>query len=75
MKEWLSKAIKYLAANMGFYFALFVTVWLVAWTCNAIYKTGFDLGKLEELAKYILGKYITDSGLNTKIFSKEEKPL
>lgn len=70
----IAKVWRYLTSNIGIYFAIFVAVWLTAWTANALYKTGFDLAKLEELAKFILGKYITDSGLNTKFGTKEEKP-
>lgn len=69
----LKRAWAYLSGNIGFYFALFVGVWLVAWVCNALYKTGFDLNKLEELAKFIIGKYGIDSGLNTKFASKDVK--
>lgn len=62
----------YLTSNIGVYFALFVGIWLVAWCANALYKTGFDLAKLEELAKFILGKYCTDSALNTKFGGKSD---
>jgi uncharacterized membrane protein len=68
----IAKIWRYLTSNIGVYFALFVAIWLVAWVCNALYKTGFDLAKLEELAKFILGKYITDSGLNTKFGGKTD---
>ena len=73
LKDALQKIAYAIVKNIGLYFALFVAVWLIGWTANALYKTGFDLGKLEELGKYILGKYITDSGLNTQMFGKGEK--
>ena len=65
----------YAISHIGFYFALFVLVWLVAWAANGLYKTGFDLNKLEELGKFILGKYGTDSFVNTKFGSKEGKDV
>lgn len=61
----------YATANIGFYFALFVALWVVAWTANAVWQTKFDLAKLEEMGKFVLGKYGVDSGLNTKFQSKE----
>jgi len=70
----IARVWKYLTTNIGIYFAVFVIVWLVAWALNALQKTAFDLNKLEELAKYILGKYGTDSLVNTKFGTKEEKP-
>lgn len=69
----IARVWRYITGNIGIYFALFVAVWLVGWTANALYKTAFDLTKLEELGKFVLGKYVTDSGLNTKLFEKEAK--
>lgn len=70
---WLKKIASIALANIGIYFGIFVAVWLIGWTANAIYKTGFDLARLEELGKYILGKYVTDSGLNTNFMGKTAK--
>lgn len=73
MQELLKRIGKALLSNIGLYFGLFVAVWLIGWTANALYKTSFDLGRLEELGKYILGKYITDSGLNTSFMTNRPK--
>lgn len=70
---WLKKIASIALANIGIYFGVFVAVWLLGWTANAVYKTGFDLARLEELGKYILGKYVTDSGLNTNFMGKTAK--
>ena len=72
---WLKKTANILLSNIGIYFGIFVAVWLIGWTANAIYKTGFDLARLEELGKYILGKYVTDSGLNTNFMGKTAKEM
>jgi hypothetical protein len=71
--QFMQKVAQTLLKNIGLYFALFVAVWLLGWTANALYKTAFDLGRLEELGKFILGKYVTDSGLNTQFGLKEGK--
>ena len=63
----------FFTANIGVYFALFAAIWFIAWTSNALYKTGFDLAKLESMGQFILGKYATDSALNTKFGAKENK--
>lgn len=70
----ITRIWRYMTSSIGFYFGLFVLVWLSAWAANAIYKTGFDLSKLEELGKFVMAKFVTDSGLNTKWGSKEDKP-
>ena len=71
--DWLKRIAKGILSNIGIYFGIFVAVWLIGWTLNALYKTGFDLARLEELGKYILGKYVTDSGLNTNFMGKAPK--
>ena len=63
----------YATSNIGFYFGLFVAVWLIAWACNGLYKTAFQLDKLEELGKFVLAKFVTDSTVNTRIGSLEVK--
>ena len=70
---WLKRVAAGILSNIGIYFGIFVAVWLIGWTANALYKTGFDLARLEELGKYILGKYVTDSGLNTNFMGKSPK--
>jgi len=69
----IGKWWRYLTRSIGFYFGMFVTIWLVAWVSNALWKTAFDLARLEELAKFILGKYVTDSTVNTQMFTKDSK--
>lgn len=65
------KLWRYATANIGFYFALFILLWVVAWTANAIWQTKFDLAKLEEMGKFVLGKYGVDSTVNTKFQTKD----
>ena len=53
--------------NVKFYLALFLLVWLVGWTANAMYGHHFDLDRLVELYKWLLGQFLIESGLNTEI--------
>ena len=68
----IARAWKFLSTNIGFYFALFVVIWLSAWAANALLKLTFDLDKLSELGKFVMAKFITDSGLNTKWGTKTD---
>lgn len=55
----------YIATEPGFYFALFLVVWLAAWTANGLRLANFDLEQLRELFIFIMSKYTVDSGLNS----------
>lgn len=65
MFEKLKNAISHL--NVKFYLALFLFVWLIGWTLKAIYGYQFDLDKLVDLYKWLLGQFLIESGLNTEI--------
>ena len=67
----ICRAWAYCQSEPGFYFALFVTVWMSAWVTNGLKWTSFDLAALRELFAFILGKYTVDSGLN----SPWQKPI
>lgn len=70
--EWIKANL--LTSLMGF----LVCIYVLAWACNALLQTKFDLPQLLELAKYCLGKVGLDSVFNTAWGSnkpKEEKPL
>ena len=69
----ICRAWRYIRTEPGFYFAMFLVVWLSAWTANGLAKTAFDLDRLRDLAVFVLGKYLTDSGLNTQFGSKVQK--
>ena len=49
------------------WFIVFVLVYALAWALNALAETKFVLKEWEEMGKYIMGKYGTDSLLNTPI--------
>ena len=61
----LKKAWQYANTEPGFYFALFLIIWLAAWTANGLKMAAFDLDRLRDLFFFIMGKYVTDSGLNS----------
>ena len=63
----LRRAWGYARTEPGFYFALFLLVWLAAWTANGLKLTAFDLDRLRDLFFFIAAKYGMDSGLNTPI--------
>jgi len=65
------KAWQYANMEPGFYFALFLIIWMAAWTANGLKLATFDLDKLRDLFVFIMGKYLTDSGLN----SPWQKPI
>lgn len=62
-----SKAWRYIQTEPGFYFALFLVIWLSAWVGNGLKLSQFDLVQLRELFVFILTKYVTDSGLNSPV--------
>ena len=62
MKLW-----RWLVENKTIWFAMFVLVYVAAWAANAILETKFVLREWEDMGKYILGKYGTDSLVNTPI--------
>jgi len=57
----------YICTEPGFYFAIFIIVWMTAWVLNGLKKTEFDLTQLRDLFVFVLGKYTVDSGLNSKV--------
>lgn len=67
MKEKLLKLWNWLVENKTIWFAIFIIVYAVAWALNALIETKFVLKEWEDLGKYILGKYGTDSLVNTNI--------
>lgn len=67
MKEKLLKLWRWLVENKTIWFAMFVLVYAAAWAANAILETKFVLREWEDMGKYILGKYGTDSIVNTNI--------
>lgn len=67
MKEKLLKLWRWLVENKTIWFAMFVLVYAAAWAANAILETKFVLREWEDMGKYILGKYGTDSLVNTTI--------
>lgn len=67
MKEKLLKLWRWLVENRTIWFAMFVLVYAAAWAANAILETKFVLREWEDMGKYILGKYGTDSLVNTTI--------
>lgn len=50
--------------------ALFLIIYLVAWACNAIYTSKFDLGSLQTMYLTVIMpmvlKHVTDSKYNSK---------
>ena len=58
---------RYVCAEPGFYFALFLLVWLSAWTANGLKITAFNLDQLRDLFIFIATKYGIDSGLNSPL--------
>lgn len=69
----IAKIWRYASTTPGFYFATFLLIWLVAWACNGLAKTNFDLDRLRDLAFFVLSKYLADSGLNSPIGKKIEE--
>ena len=67
MKEKLLKLWRWLVENKTIWFAMFVLVYAAAWAANAILETKFVLREWDDMGKYILGKYGTDSIVNTNI--------
>ena len=67
MKQKLIAIWNWLRANQTVWFALFILVYAIAWTLNAVMQTKFVLKEWEDLGKYVLGKYGTDSLLNSPI--------
>ena len=69
--EWFkTKALaawQWLSTHSAVWFTVFILVYALAWTLNAVMQTKFVLKEWEELGKYILGKYGTDSIFNTPI--------
>lgn len=61
------KAWQYVKDEPGFYFAVFLAIWLTAWVGNGLKLSSFDLVQLRELFVFILTKYVTDSGLNSPV--------
>lgn len=72
MKERLLKLWHWLVENKTIWFAVFVIVYALAWVANAILETKFVLREWEDMGKYILGKYGTDSLVNTPIPALEQ---
>ena len=72
MKERLLKLWHWLVENKTIWFAMFVIVYALAWAANAILETKFVLREWEDMGKYILGKYGTDSLVNTPIPALEQ---
>jgi hypothetical protein len=67
MKEKLLALWHWMVENKTIWFALFIIVYALAWTANALVETKFVLREWEDMGKYILGKYGTDSLVNTTI--------
>jgi hypothetical protein len=67
----LKKAWQYANTEPGFYFAFFLVIWLAAWTANGLKLSAFDLDRLRDLFFFVMGKYVTDSGLNSPL----QKPI
>lgn len=65
MFEKLKNAVSHFSVK--FYLALFLFVWLVGWVLKALYGYQFDLDKLVDLYKWLLGQFVIESGLNTEI--------
>ena len=63
----IGKAWNYAKSEPGFYFAVFLAIWLSAWVGNGLKLSSFDLVQLRELFVFILTKYVTDSGLNSPV--------
>ena len=63
----IRKAWEYVKNEPGFYFAVFLAIWLTAWVGNGLKLSSFDLVQLRELFVFILTKYVTDSGLNSPV--------
>ena len=63
----IGKAWNYAKSEPGFYFAVFLAIWLSAWVANGLKLAQFDLVQLRELFVFILTKYVTDSGFNSPI--------
>ena len=63
----IGKAWNYAKGEPGFYFAVFLAIWLSAWVANGLKLAQFDLVQLRELFVFILTKYVTDSGFNSPI--------
>lgn len=63
----IRRAWRYACTEPGFYFALFLIVWLAAWTANGLKLAAFDLDRLRDLFFFVIGKYGIDSGLNSPL--------
>ena len=63
----IRKLWRYVKDEPGFYFAVFLAIWLSAWVGNGLKFSQFDLVQLRELFVFILTKYVTDSGLNSPL--------
>lgn len=74
MKDFLMKAYNWLKDHNGAMFAFFIVVYMVAWAANALANTHFVLKEWEDIGKYILGKYGTDSIFNTPIPGVRREP-
>jgi hypothetical protein len=58
----------------AFSLALFLFIWIVAWTLKAVKGYNFDMNELTELYKWLLVQFAVESGLNTEIpFLKQLK--
>ena len=62
---------RYCRGEPGFYFALFIAIWMAAWVANGLKLSVFDLDRLRDLFFFVFGKYLADSGLN----SAWQKPI
>lgn len=54
-------------SGLTFYTGVFVCAYLAAWTYNALNGPHFDLDKLTDLYKWLVGSHLVDSGLNSPI--------
>jgi hypothetical protein len=71
VKGFCGRVWRYCRGEPGFYFALFIAIWMAAWIANGLKVSMFDLDRLRDLFFFVFGKYLADSGLN----SPWQKPI
>ncbi len=59
------KIKNHLLSSMGFYTCVFIILYIVAWTLNAVKSMHFDLDKLENVYKWLLANHGVNSVCNS----------
>ena len=71
MNKIIGFVVKAVGNTVLFFSSLFLVVWLIAWTLNAVHGTHFDMSQLKDLYIWMAGQlnatHLINSGLNTPI--------